>query len=145
MPTAARLVSAICLALLAYIVSGQVMEVMPEATDFGVFVPLNIVIGLGVGWIWMGQNLGHGISHAISIGLTAAALLFLVGLFAQSSNEMMRLAMANRYDGAFEAIAGIFVEGLRFGQMMTVDIGITLAVGGIVSGLIANWFARRYS
>ena len=145
MPTFARLVSAILLAILAYVVSGQVMVEMPPSTDFGVFLPFNIVLGLLVGWFWLGPNSGQGLSHAISIGLTSAALLTAIALFCQAWNEMMRLAMLNRYSGFFEAVAAIFVEGLKFAEVFNWEIVVTLAIGGIIAGICADWAARRFS
>ncbi|WP_425038986.1 TrgA family protein [Primorskyibacter sp. S187A] len=145
MPTAAKLVASICLAALAFIVSQQVMAVMPDSTAFGNFLPLNIVLGVLVGWLWLGRQVGEGVSSAISYGLTSAAVLTAVALFLQSANEMMRLAMRNRYDGPFEAVAAIFVEGLNFAQYLTSEIVVTLAIGGAVSGILADWAARRWS
>ncbi|MGX9354265.1 TrgA family protein [Roseobacteraceae bacterium S113] len=145
MPTASRLVSSVLLAILAFVVTGQVVDVMPPSTDFGYFLPINIGLGVLVGWVWLGPNSGDGFSSAISIGLTSAAVLLFLGLFVQAANEMMRLAMRNRYDGFFDAIAGIFVEGVKFGQNLTMEMLVTLAVGGVVAGIAANWTAQRYS
>ncbi|HIF77757.1 MAG TPA: TrgA family protein, partial [Sulfitobacter sp.] len=50
MPTGARLMAAISLAVLAFILSGMVVPLMPESTDFGYFLPLNMMLGLLVGW-----------------------------------------------------------------------------------------------
>ena len=50
MPDAARLVAAICLAILAFIVSGQIVPLMPESTDFGYFLYVNIVLGAGAAY-----------------------------------------------------------------------------------------------
>ena len=145
MPTAARLVSAVLLAALAALVSIQVMQVMPESTDFGWFLQINIVLGIAVGWFWLGPNAGDGTVQAVSIGVTSAALLLFVGLFLQSWNEMMRLAMRNRYDGPFEAVAAIFVEGLTFGQYLTPEILGTLAAGGAIAGILASFAKRNWS
>lgn len=145
-PTAAKLVSGLCLAVLAFVVSLQVMETMPPQTDFGIFLPFNIVLGFAVGWLWLGPRSGEGGVTAISYGLTAAALLLVVGLFAQGANEMMRKAMLNRYGGPFEAVGAIFEEALAFAQKgLGSESLITLAVGGVITGLLTDWTAKRFS
>ena len=145
-PTAAKLTAAVLLAALAFVVSGQVMEAMPPETAFGKFVPLNLALGVAVGWFWLGPKSGDGTVTAISMGLTSAAVLLFVGLFLQGSNEMMRLAMRNRYDGPFEAVGAIFVEGIDLAQKgLNAESLITLAVGGIIAGVLTDWIAQRFS
>ena len=145
MPTAARLVAAICLAIVAFIVSGMVMPLMPESTDFGYFVPLNIIIGLLAGWIVMGRRVGRGTTAAINNGLTGVFVMMLWGIGVQACNEMVRLAMKNRYDNAMEAIVAIFQIGAEFGLMIaTVPIGLLLLVGAVVSGLVTEYAGNRW-
>ena len=145
MPTAARLVAAICLAIVAFIVSGMVMPLMPESTDFGYFVPLNIIIGLLAGWIVMGRRVGRGTTAAINNGLTGVFVMMLWGIGVQACNEMVRLAMKNRYDNAMEAMVAIFQIGAEFGLMIaTVPIGLFLLVGAVVSGLVTEHAGNRW-
>ena len=145
MPTAARLVSAFCLAVVAFIISQMVIPLMPESTDFGYFVPVNIFLGLAVGWIVMGPRAGRGWTSGINNGFTGVAVLMLWGLGVQSINEMIRLAMRNRYDGPFEAILAVFYIGAEWAwEIATQDIGIALVVSAVVTGLIAEWSSRRW-
>ncbi|MGJ5619069.1 TrgA family protein [Sulfitobacter sp. MF3-043] len=145
MPTAARLVAAICLAIVAFIVSGMIMPLMPESTDFGYFVPLNIIIGLLAGWIVMGRRVGRGTTAAINNGLTGVFVMMLWGIGVQACNEMVRLAMKNRYDNAMEAMVAIFQIGAEFGLMIaTVPIGLFLLVGAVVSGLVTEYAGNRW-
>ncbi len=102
MPTAARLVSAICLMFVAYFLSMLVIPLMPESTDFGYFVPVNLVLGLCIGWIVMGKRVGRGTTAAINNGLTgvfvfqmlATALIFLGAYFAGAGRVGAVLALA---------------------------------------------------
>ncbi|MDF1728482.1 MAG: TrgA family protein [Sulfitobacter sp.] len=145
MPTAARLMAAFCLAVLGYVVGQMVKPLMPESTDFGYFDYVNIVIGLLVGWIVMGRRAGRGGVSAINNGLTGAAVLMFWGIAVQSANEMLRLAMRNRYDGAFEAIAQIFQIGAEYALVIaTVPIGITLLIGAVLSGMLTEFAASRW-
>lgn len=145
MPTAARLVAAICLAIVAYIVSGMIMPLMPESTDFGYFVPVNIFLGLLAGWFIMGPRVGRGTTFAINNGLTGVFVLMLWGIGVQACYEMFRLAMKNRYDGAMEALVAIFQIGAEFGLMIaTVPIGLFLLVAAVVSGLVTEAAGNRW-
>ncbi len=145
MPTAARLMAAACLAVVAFIVSGMVMPLMPESTDFGYFTIVNICLGLLCGWFVMGRRAGRGTTAAINNGLTGVFVLVLWGIGVQSINEMVRLAMRNRYDGAFEAIVATFQIGAKFGLIIaTVPIGIMLVIGAVVSGLLTETASNRW-
>ena len=136
MPDAARLVAALCLALLAFVVSGQVIETFPEGSYFGYFTLYNIGLGLIVGWTVMGRRAGRGLTSAINNGLTGVAVLIFWCVFVQGVAEMVQLAMRNRYGGPFEAL----VDALRLSGeyalvLVEVNIVIALAVGAVLSGL----------
>lgn len=145
MPTAARLVAALCLAGLAFVLSLIVMPLMPESTDFGYFVPANIVLGILAGWLIMGGRAGRGFTPAINNGLTGVFVLILWAIIAQSINEMMRLALRNRYDDVFEAIAAVFEIGAEFGYIIaTVEFGIAAVVGALIAGLLTEFAGNRW-
>jgi len=146
MPTGARLMAAISLAVLAFILSGMVVPLMPESTDFGYFLPLNIVLGLLVGWSVMGRRAGRGITAAINNGLAGVFVLMLWAIFLQAANEMVRLALRNRYDDPFEAIVAVFQIGAEFGVMIaTVPMAVALVVGAVISGLLTEFAYNRWS
>lgn len=145
MPTAARLMAAICLAALGYVLSGIVMPLMPESTDFGYFVPINIGLGLLAGWFIMGPRVGRGVTAAINNGLTGVFVLVLWGLAVQACNEMMRLAMRNRYDGPFEAITAIFEIGAEWAWMIaTQEFFVAAIVGAVIAGLLTEFAGKRW-
>ncbi|KAJ04679.1 TrgA family protein [Sulfitobacter mediterraneus] len=144
MPTAAKLTAAICLAAVGYILSLMVMPLMPESTDFGYFIQLNAVLGLFVGWLVMGRRAGRGTTAAINNGLTGVFVLMLWGVGVQAINEMIRLAMRNRYDGPFEAMVAVFQIGAEFAVIViTVPIVIVAVIASIISGLLVE-FAHKH-
>ncbi|KIN61172.1 Tellurite resistance protein [Sulfitobacter noctilucae] len=144
MPTAARLMAAICLAVTAYVISLMVMPLMPESTDFGYFVPLNIVLGLVVGWVVMGPRAGRGATAAVNNGLAGVFVLMFWGVGIQSAYEMFRLAMRHRYDGPSEAIIAIFTIGAEYVTIIaTIPIGVALLVAALISGVLTD-VADRY-
>lgn len=145
MPTGARLMAAISLAVLAFVLSGMVVPLMPESTDFGYFLPLNVVLGLIVGWRVMGRRAGRGIVAAINNGFAGVFVLMLWAIFLQAANEMVRLALRNRYDDPFDAIVAVFQIGAEFGLMIaTVPIGVALVVGGVIAGLLTEFAYNRW-
>jgi len=145
MPTGARLTAALCLALLAFILTWQIMPLMPEGTNFGYFIPLNISLGLVIGWVVMGKRAGRGTVPAINNGIGGVAVLLFWGLFIQGGYEMFRLAMRNRYGGPFDALSAIFTIGLDYAIVIFVpEIIVTVLVGAVVSGLATESAWRRW-
>lgn len=145
MPTGARLAAAISLATLAFIVSFLVMPQLPEGTNFGYFVHINVVLGLLCGWVFMGKRAGRGVVPAINNGLTGMAVLVLWALFVQGAWEMFRLAMRHRYGGPFEALSQIFVIGMEYFFLIAVpSVVIPLVVGGALAGLVTENASQRW-
>jgi len=146
MPTAPKLIAALCFAGLGWVASDMIRPLFPEETNFGAFNYVNVVLGLLCGWIVTGPRVGSGWSDGISAGLTGVGALVFWGLFVQAFNEMLRLALDRKYDGPVEAILSVFQIGIEYGQMLINGplIG-TLIVGGIVIGLVAEWASHRWS
>lgn len=145
MPTAAKVVAGLILAVVAAIASEQIKPLLPEGTDFGVFTPLNAVLAFVIGWRFIGNRMQRGYVNAINVGFTAGALLVFWGLFIQSCNEMFALAMKHRYDGPFEAVAAIFEIMIEYGAVM-IDQKVltTLIAGSIFAGIAAEFSANRW-
>lgn len=145
MPTAAKLVAALCLAALAVAVSELIKVLMPASTDFGIFTTVNGFLGFILGWVIIGGRAGRGQANAISNGLTGVAALVFWALFIQGANEMVRLAMRHRYDGPVEALAAVFEIMIDFGEVL-IDIRViaSLLVGAIVTGFLSEVAAGRW-
>jgi len=145
MPDGASLTAALCLAVIAFVVSGQIMPLMPEGTDFGYFTYVNMAIGVLSGWIVMGKRAGKGITAAINNGLTGVVSMVFWGLFVQGCNEMVRLAMRNRYDGPFEAIFAVFEIGYEYAVTIAVpNVIVTLLIGSVIAGLATEYAWRSW-
>lgn len=145
MPTASRLVAAACLALLAFVLSHQIMPLMPEGMNFGYFVYVNMVIGFLVGWTVMGSRAGRGITQGINNGLTGVAALIFWGLFVQGCYEMIDRAMHNRFGGPFEALVAILEIAVEYGIILLVPIVIlTSLIGAVLAGLATEAAWRRW-
>ena len=145
MPDAAKLVGALGLAVLAFVLSGMVMGLFEEDKNFGWFPYVNVVLGIAVGWVFVGRRAGRGWTSAFNVGLTGGFVLVFWGLFIQSCNEMVRLAMRNRFDGAGEALTAIFEIGTEWLILMsTVPIWGTVVVGGVITGLVTEFAWRNW-
>lgn len=145
MPTAARLICAGVLVITAFYVSGLVMPLMPEGTDFGIFTYVNMAIGFVAGWRVTGARAGKGTVSGITNGLTGMIVMVFWALFVQGANEMFARAMKHRYDGPFEAVGAIFQLGFEYGVMIFVpNILASLLIGGVVAGLAGEFAAKRW-
>ncbi|MDX2482249.1 MAG: TrgA family protein [Pseudodonghicola sp.] len=143
MPTAARLVAACCLALLAFAVSFQIMARMPASTDFGIFLPLNIGLGVICGWVVMGRNPESSFSGALNNGIAGAAVLVFWGLAVQGGYEMFRQAMNHRYHGPLDAVYGVIELAVEYAQVLLApEIIATLVVGGILAGFVTGYAGK---
>lgn len=145
MPDAARLFAAASLALIAFIVSGQVMPLMPEGMDFGYFTHVNIALGLICGWVIMGKRAGRGTTAAINNGLSGVAAMVFWALFVQGCYRMFDKAMSNSYNNPFDALGAIFVIALDYGKVLIhPTIIVTLLVGAVLAGLATEYAKGKW-
>ncbi len=145
MPSAARLVAAIGLAILAFVASGMIIPLLPENTNVGYFPFINMAIGALCGWFVMGKRAGRGATAAINNGFTGMVSLVFWALFVQGGYEMIRLAMRNRYDDAFESLIAIFEIMINHAKiLMDAPLVVTLIVGGVITGLLTENAWRRW-
>ena len=145
MPTAARVVAAVLMALLGYFVSEQIKLVMPEGTGFGWFSTVNTVIGALCGWIITGSRAGRGYVSGINHGVTGVVALVFWGLFVQGANRMVEEALARRFDGPMEAFADIFQNIWDYMLFMADSrVIIPLIVGALVIGFLTEMAAKAW-
>ena len=146
MPTMGRLVAAVLLGAAGWLVSDLIRPLMPEGTDFGMFNFVNAGLGILMGWRVVGKRLGRGYPNGLSAGLTGAVALVFWGLFVQSLNEMLAMALDRRFTGLMQAINAMFKIMTEY-ALVLVDAQVigTLVIAGLVTGLIGEWVARRWS
>ncbi len=145
MPTASRLVAALCLLVIAFLVSSMIINNGEEGKSYGSFTYVNMALGVACGWIIMGKRAGRGWAAAVNNGLTGVAALVFWGLFVQGTYEMFSQAMRHRFGGPFEALLAIFQIGVEYGeQLLPSEILITLAIGAVLSGILTEIAVRRW-
>lgn len=141
-----KLAAAVCYAILAWVVSGMVMERIPEQTNWGNFQPFNAIVGLLVGWFIVGRRLRVDYITALGIGFTGMVAGVFWVLFLHSFRQMLVLSLARRFDGPVEAVVGVFKLIIE-NSVLLVDPKIiaTLLVGGMISGVVAEFVDRRWA
>ncbi len=146
MPTMGRLVGAILFAGLAWYTSLLIIPLFPVGTNLGLFQEVNTFFGLIAGWTVAGPRAGLGYVAAFSYGLTALVVMIVMALFFNSSVVMVEQSLRKRYDGPGEAVTDVFQMFVDHAIMMaTPEIIGTLLIGGIVGGLVTEFFGRRFS
>lgn len=145
MPTAAKLVSALLFGLLGYIAAALIVPHLPEGTQIGLFREVSGVIGLAVGWRFVGRWANDTVAFAIGYGLTGAAMVVFWGLLIFSGEAMLQRALDKRYGGAVEAILAQFEIAWKFAVLMATPVILGwLIIGGAIFGLIAALTARMW-
>ena len=146
MPTAAKLVSLVIFAALAWFVSQLVKPLMPDGTQFGFFSEINAVLAGYMGWRIVGPRAPDGFRAGLSAGLTCAVLLFVVSALFHSFMLMIVRSTEARYKGPVEAVKSVFQMATDFAQhALTPEILVPLVVGGLIAGLSASAVSRVYS
>lgn len=146
MPTMGRLVGAILFGALAWYTSLLIVPQFPENAPLGLFQEVNTFFGLVAGWTVAGPRAGLGYVASFSYGLTAWVAMVVMALFFNSSVVMIEQSLRKRYDGPGEAVTDVFQMFVDHGLMMaTPEIIGTLVIGGIVGGLITEFFGQRFT
>lgn len=146
MPTMGRLVGAILFAGLAWYTSLLIIPLFPVGTNLGLFQEVNTFFGLIAGWTVAGPRAGLGYVAAFSYGLTALVAMVVMALLFNSSVVRVEQSLRKRYDGPGEAVTDVFQMFVDHAIMMaTPEIIGTLLIGGIVGGLVTEFFGRRFS
>ena len=143
--TAARLVSGILFAALCWYTTELVIAELAERLNPGRASIINAAIGFFVGWVVLGSRVGQGIISGISYGATTTVMAVAWCLLIDSVLEMIRLAYRQRFAGPGEALVDVFRLFVEFGQvLLTPHILLTLVIGGVVIGLVAEWTGRHF-
>jgi len=145
MPTAGKLIGAICFAALAYFVSDLVKPYLDEGIAVGLLSPLNAFFGALMGWRIMGRGAGQGYYAAAGYGLTAVAATAFWSLFAWSGHAMLQNATRMRYNGPTEALQDMMSLSWDYIQIAAKpDVIGTAVVGAVLCAFLTEACARRW-
>ena len=145
MPTAAKLVAAIALAVVLSIATMNYIPGLPQGTQTGYIREIAAVIGFFCGWFFVGRSPGNTLPEAMSTGVKGAVIATFWVLMAASGYLMIRRSMRMMYDGVFDAVLGVFEQFIELGALLAVPgvLGV-LMIGGLAVGAAARGASRRW-
>ncbi len=145
MPTAAKIVGAVCFAIFGYFAALSVIPVLPEGTQLGRMREICAFIGLLNGWFVMGRLTGGGVRAGIGSGMRTAITIVIWALMFFAIYEMIKRSTKLRYDGPMEAVTAAFGLMLDYGRLLlTPEIIATVLIGGAIGGAITEWAGKRW-
>lgn len=147
MPTAARLVSAILLALSAAIVVMIAIEVYPTiGRRMNSLLAGAVAVGLFNGWFGIGRTIAMNEGSPVLAGLTAGVSVFFWVLLVYGIEGMIQGILAHAYYQPMTALLQIPARMIQFGKMaMNVPIGGSMVVLSAFVGVMAKRTSRKWS
>lgn len=146
MPTAGKLIGAICFGVLAYFVSDLVKPYLEEGTQAGLMSPLNALFGVLMGWRIMGRGAGQGYYPSSGYGITTVVATSFWALLLWSGTAMLNNATRMRYDGPVEALQDMM--SIAWDYMILAakpDVLGTALVGAVLCAWLTEFFAKRWT
>ncbi|MFN3663102.1 TrgA family protein [Yoonia sp.] len=145
MPTAAKLAGAVVYGLGGWYVAVMATPFFLDGIAPMAFLPAAILIGLYLGWAYVGARTGQGYVAAVGHGVTAAVAFSFMLLFVTAFSIMITRAMRLQYDGPMDRLVSVFgimvTESQRF---MDIPLLATILLGAIICALFAEFIGRRY-
>ena len=145
MPTAAKLVAAIILALTGYFAVQAVYPFLEEGQPVKWLLKVSVFVPLICGWRTTGRLVGKTYWAGLNSGIygLVVSIFFVVLTFAAA--DMITLSMRKRYDGPMEAIVSMFGIWVEMGAtLLNPPVLITLLVGGALAGVAAEFAHRKW-
>ncbi len=146
MPTAAKLVAALCFALVGWLAANAHVPALGEGAAVGRFREITALIGALVGWRILGAAAGKGHVEAMGRGLTAAAMLAFFALLGFSTYQMVIGSLRGQYGSSpMAAVLGIFQLMMTNARNM-ISPGVlgVLILGGLLGGMATEGASRRW-
>ncbi len=145
MPTTAKLVAAICLAMLGWLVADLIKPLLPEGTQVGLFSPISAAWGALTGWRFTGRRLEEGTGAPLGTGLGSAVVLVFWMLLSFSGYEMVRSSVQLHYEGVVEALQGMFQIAVDYLLLAaTPEVIGALVIGGALTGVATSLAAKHW-
>lgn len=145
MPTAAKLFAALFTALTGaaavWLVRADEPGLRATIIAFSVTVPVAVFMG----WRECGARAGRGYGAAMVAGFRGVLYMVIGVLVVLAIMQMFKLAWARHYDTPTEAVVDIVALAIGFGKpLLQAPVAATLVLGGLVSGIMAEWAGRRW-
>ena len=146
MPTAAKIVSAVAMALVGLWAAVAYIPQLQD-TSVGYFREMMAALGFVVGWRSLGRNSGRGYSESLGVGLRGSFLVVFWALLGFATYTMLVRSTKQVYSGdPGKALLDVPQIMLQYGKLlMAQEVIVALVVGGVVAGLVAEFAARRWT
>jgi hypothetical protein len=146
MPTTAKLVAAVCMAIIGFLGATAYAPQLPEGTNTTYLPGMMAGLGFVVGWLALGPHMKKGYPSAISLGLRASAFLAFWGLLLFGIYHMVKGSFkVGHYHDLGEALLDVPQQMIFFGKLMWYAPLIEImVVGGILAGLVTEFVAKRW-
>ncbi len=147
MPTAAKLVASIMLAISGFIVVIVVVNVYPDAARRSVGLTTTAVLaGLIIGWRSLGKRISEDEGSGMNSGLKAGVLMFVWVIFLYALENMIGGIKDNLYYQPMTALLVIPAGMIKYGQMaLNVPLIGTMVVLAAISGKVTKTADSRWS
>lgn len=147
MPTAAKLVASILLAISGIIVVTVVVNVYPDIARRSVgLTSAAVLTGLFVGWRGLGRKITNDDGSGVIIGLKAGLSMFLWVLFLYALEDMIAGIIDHAYYQPMTAVLVIPARMIVYGRMaLNVPIMGTMVVLAVIVGMMTKNAAKRWS
>lgn len=147
MPTAAKLVSAIAFAIVAYVSAHFYALGLPSTASTGALREVSAVVGVLCGWFVMGgfANRKRGLIECTGAGIRTSVLIVLSVIVIFACLDMIDRALKGRYKTPLDAFLGVFEQALALAPPLArPDVLIALLLGGVIGGALAHWAGQRW-
>lgn len=145
MPTGAKLMAAVCFAVVGWVLANYSAMNMPDAAAVGPIREGAALVGVIIGWSVMGNSVGKGYVEAAGTGIKTAVILAVVALFVLALSEMLQNSVRMRYEDALEAIVAVVdTMAKRSHALLSLGVFGTVLLGGIIGGLLTENAGRRW-
>ena len=147
MPTAAKLVASIMLAISGFIVVIVVVNVYPDAARRSVgLTSAAVFMGLFTGWRGLGKRISEDEGSGIVSGLRSGISMFVWVIFLYALEDMIAGIKDNLYYQPMTALLVIPAGMIKYGQMaLNVPIMGTMLVLATIAGKMTKTADTRWS
>jgi hypothetical protein len=147
MPTAAKLVASILLAISGLIVVTVSVNVYPDIARRAVGLSsAAVIIGIFVGWRGLGRKIADDDGSGFTAGFKAGVSMFVWVLFLYALEDMIAGIMDHAYYQPMTAVLVIPARMIVYGKMaLNVPIMGTMLVLAVVVGMITKYADKRWS
>ena len=147
MPTAAKLVASILMAISGIIVVTVAVNVYPDIARRSVgLTSAAVLMGVIVGWRGLGRRISEDEGSGIISGLKAGIAMFVWVIFLYGLEDMIAGIMDNAYYQPMSALLVIPAGMIRYGQMaLNVPIMGTMVVLAVIVGKMTKTADRRWN